>query len=316
MTRLTGIFASGFLATAAATVVVVSGQTIDLKGNRVSYCSYEAAVYSSGVPGRGGQNLILFPPVGKPLQIGIPVALGRLAYSPDGTSIYAGAAGESDPRGRLVQVQILPTQSHYLPESANIGELHSIASDGRDLILFSGSYGPVGSRSCGMFLLRLREKVVSKVLDDQSDGCRFVSGWLAVSLSPDGHRGTAVHNGDLVVFDLPSGNSRVLGRGFERASWSQDGKWLAALVVGNNETVVLFDAETLMRRRTLKSSGVAWSPDSKYLLGQTSRGCGLLSYAGSLEKIEVSSGKRMVIATSRCQVNRATYGWVCFNPVQ
>jgi hypothetical protein len=70
------------------------------------------------------------------------------------------------------------------------------------------------------------------------------------------------------------------------------------------------NAATLSPQRVLGNSELDWSPDSHYLLGmKRSDTCGFRE-AGTLEAIDVPSGKRTTVENSRCQVDSATTGWV------
>lgn len=271
---------------------------------------YSAAYYSSGVPGRGGQRIEVYPLAGNSFAIPLPLVLGRIAYSPKGDSLYGAVAANASAGLRIVRVQFDPTRVTGIPGSAGIGELHSLAITSAGGVVFSGSEDSGEGRSCGIFRIDPVRHGVHKVLDNPGDGCRYVSAWLRISVSPDDRRVLAVRRGELGVIDLVSGSSQSLGGGFADGEWSPDGKWIAALVEGSREEGVLFDANTLARQRVLKISGVKWSPDSRFLLGLTPRGCGSTPYAGTLEMFELASEKVTELASSKCQVNQPTIGWI------
>jgi WD40 repeat protein len=236
--------------------------------------------------------------------------LGRIAYSPSGDSLDGEVAAGAAAGSRIVSVQFGPTRIAGVPGSVGVGKLNSIAIAPNGIIVFSGSYGTGKDHGCGVFLLDPAVPHVRKVLDQAGADCRYAAAWLRVSVSPDGLHAVAVRGGELAVIDLVSGAIKSIGTGFQEANWSPDGQWLAALVDGDREEAVLFDARTVARGKVLKISGAKWSPDSRFLLGLTSSGCGSMSYAGTLETVEVASGKRAQIESSHCRVNQATFGWI------
>jgi len=118
----------------------------------------------------------------------------------------------------------------------------------------------------------------------------------------------AIHNRRLELVDLDHVTSKPLGDGLFMAAWSPDGKWLAALLetAGKHETV-LMDASSLKRVRVLGDSDLEWSPDSRYLLGVDDH-CG--AYYGTLVMMDIETGSRTSIESSRCKINQDTIGWV------
>jgi len=271
---------------------------------------YSAAYYRSGTPGRDDQSIEVFALAGSPLKIPLPVVLGRIAYSPQGDSVYGEVALGAAAGSRIVRVQFEPTRFAGVPGSAGVGKLNSIAVAPNGTIVFSGSYASGEVHDCGVFVLDPAVPRVRKVLDQADTGCRYAPAWLALSVSPDGVRAAAVRSGELDVIDLVSGTVKSIGTGFQEANWSPDGRWLAGLVDGDKEEAVLFDARTLARGKVLGISGARWSPDSTFLLGLTPHGCGSMSYAGTLEAVEVASGRRAQFESSHCRVNQATFGWI------
>jgi WD40 repeat protein len=134
--------------------------------------------------------------------------------------------------------------------------------------------------------------------------------WQDFSLSLDGERAVGIHDRRLQLIDLVHGTTRPLGDELFIAAWSPDGKWLACVENGENGRTILMDAATLSPQRVLGNSELDWSPDSHYLLGmKRSDGC-IFTEAGTLEAIDIQSGKRTTIRSSRCQVDTATTGWV------
>lgn len=132
---------------------------------------------------------------------------------------------------------------------------------------------------------------------------------MDLSLSPDGERAVARHNDRVELIDIAGGTAEPLREDFFIAAWSPDGKWLAALERGEKGHTILLDAKTLTPVRVLGPSELDWSPDSQYLLGMKQHDwCG--PYSGTLETINIETGERTTIKSSKCHVNQATTGWV------
>jgi hypothetical protein len=95
-------------------------------------------------------------------------------------------------------------------------------------------------------------------------------------------------------------------------AWSPDGRWISA--IKDDGRIVLIDSDDTERRRDRGPAGggpVEWSPDSKYMLAPRSQlRCALSLYFESLEAIEVETGKRILIKTSRCEVGPGWSGWI------
>ena len=134
--------------------------------------------------------------------------------------------------------------------------------------------------------------------------------WRDLSLSPDGERAVATHNRQHQLIDLVHATAKPLVDEVFIAAWSPDGKWLAHVENSENGRTILMDAANLPPEHVLGNSELDWSPDSHYLLGmKRSDGC-IFQVGGTLEAIDILSGKRATIRSSRCQVDNATTGWV------
>ena len=101
----------------------------------------------------------------------------------------------------------------------------------------------------------------------------------------------------------------------KREAWSPNGRWIAAIHdTGGREEIVLIDGSNTSRRRILASTedGIFyWSPDSKYLLiSRSELLCGPFTMYGSLQTVDIETGKRMRIASSHCRVLTNTTGWM------
>jgi hypothetical protein len=186
----------------------------------------------------------------------------------------------------------------------------------QDKVVFSGKCRPPNEMGCGIFELGLRDGKFRKVLD--SPGCLtasgFLSEWQIVSMSPDGKKVVAIEggrSGQLQLIDLAQGTRKGLGGGFSRAKWSPDGKWIAAVEEKGKRQTILFETSTFRRRRSLGNTTGEWSPDSRFLLGWKDSNCS--DNVGTLEAIDIDTGKRTLIASSMCnviEVNESSATWM------
>ncbi len=111
----------------------------------------------------------------------------------------------------------------------------------------------------------------------------------------------------LELIDLVRRDTRSLGEGYVKASWSPDGRWIAALENGGKWRTVLIDAGDFTKKRTLVTTEVEWSPDSRYLLRV--KPCPRAD-SGTIETLNVDSGEVVAIESSKCKVNQTTTGWL------
>jgi hypothetical protein len=269
-----------------------------------------AAYYPAFCSSPGGSvgllNLEVFPDKGEAINISLPFGLGRFTYGPDGRALY----GERRDKHELYRIDFNPIRASAVPAQASIKPIHSIAVSAReDRLLISGGYEEGGNQYCGVFEVSLPSGALRSVL--QSPDCRYLSAWLDLSLSPDGTQAVAVHSRSihsLDLIDIARGQAKSLGTGFMKASWSPDGRWIAALEYGSKLRTVLFDARRLSRARSLGESEVQWSPDSRYLLTVNPRGCS--DESGTVQTLDIHTGMKTTIESSKCQVYQPTTGWV------
>jgi hypothetical protein len=273
-------------------------------------CSYSAAFYSSATAMTGSPELTVFPLDGKAFAMPLPFPLGAFTYSPDGKALYAVAG--LDPRnprgpGGLLRIDFNPIHVSPVPGSLALGVSRLAVSVHQDKIIISGAYQPGNDVTCGVFELSVPSGNVRQIL--QQPDCDAASSWAYLSLSPDGERAVATHNHRLELIDLVHGTIKSVEDGLLMASWSPDGKWLAALENGGRGRTILMDASNFERRRFLETSDVKWSPDSRYLLGWKKLDfCG--PDFGTLQMVNIENGKIITIKSSRCRVNQTTTGWL------
>ncbi len=271
--------------------------------------SYSVAVYSPGPAFLDLQRLMVYPFRGKPIAIPLPFALSRLTFGPSGEAIYAGAmiAPRRPPKPGIFKVEFNPVRATSVPGSLELGAASMVVSKRQDKIVISGGHGRGSDAVCGIFELSLTNGNLRQVL--QESNCSYTGSWLYLTLSPDGVQAVGIREHRLGVIHLSDGATRFLGYGYDMAAWSPDGKWIAALESSGKERTIIFDASDFSQHRTLEASDVIWSPDSRYLLVWKAHAvCG--AYLGTLETMDVETGKRLPIESSRCQVSESAVGWV------
>ena len=270
------------------------------------------AFCASGDSGVGLNELIVFPTSKRAITISLPFALGRFTFSPDGRALY-GEPMLGPPKGRvrgLYKIDFNPIRVSAIPTQASLKSIHSIAVSAReDRLLISGGFEEGDDQHCGVFEIGLPDGTLRPVLE--SPDCYYLSAWWGLSLSPDGAQAVAVHSRrihSLDLIDIARRQVRSLGTGFAKASWSPDGRWIAALEEGGKWRTVLFDAQTLARVKMLGTSEAQWSPDSHYLLAVSGRWC--FNESGTVQTLDIHSGVKTTVGSSKCQVYQTTTGWV------
>jgi hypothetical protein len=203
----------------------------------------------------------------------------------------------------LYKIEFNPIRATLIPGTQDIGEVHSIAvSAQEDKLVVSGRYRR--NQPCGVFEIHLPGGLVDNIIE--TPDCRYVSAWLSLSLSPTAEHGVAVHERHLELIDFAKKSVVSLGDGYSEASWSPDGRWIAALEWAKQRTVLL-DGREFSGRAVLGDSEVRWSPESRFLLRV--RPC-RFSDSGTIEALEIASGKTVVVKSSNCEVYQPTTGWV------
>jgi hypothetical protein len=134
--------------------------------------------------------------------------------------------------------------------------------------------------------------------------------------SPDGKYIVRKEAKHLVLDDSKDGSRHALKdfRVVTGWNWSPDSRWLAVVDGGR---LILVDAlNPSGRHRSLgsnhASSFLAWSPDSQRILlsNETQFSCSLFLYFGSLQVIDVLTGKRAEVKGSHCEISGGWVGWV------
>jgi len=270
---------------------------------RPDYPYIPAFISTTSSPGH--TQLFVFPLRGGPSKIPVQTASGPFAYSPDGKALYGECTPDPDDNTKFAMCRIDLKTGIATPLAGSIGlyGLNIAVSPHEDCILVAGVLRREKDLR-GLFELTLPSGTIRIILLQGEPSIR--SAWSHLSIAPDAKRAAASHDGRLEVIDLVQSRVELLDAAFYIAAWSPDGKWLAALENRESGRTILMDATTLQRRRMLGPSELDWSPDSHYLLGLKS--CD--SDYGTIEVIDVETGDRMAVDSSKCQINQATAGWV------
>lgn len=275
--------------------------------------SYRAAFIING-------ELTVFSSMGLPVRLPVLTGSGVTQYSRDGRSLYASYTSAESDRSEIRKVDLRTNRVSKVLRIPGFTAVVSFAiSHDESRIIVSGRYRGATAFVCGIFEVRPGKiEMPRRFFHEDGRICDVTRLWRDVSLSPDDKRAVAWEPGPAVVrlIDLDSGVVQSIGRG-ARVSWSPDGKWIAVLD-GSSDTyhVVLLKPSEPPEKKDLGSTDgltLAWSPDSRYLLlwGVEARCLATgFGYWGSLDIADVQSGQRAMIASSRCQVNNSTGGWV------
>jgi hypothetical protein len=258
--------------------------------------------------------LLVFPSAGPkiaiPLPEGLPGDFRPIAFAPDGRALY-GQRNDPNADEGLIQIEFNPINKTVVPGSEGFHTIWFVSGplpSGR--LIVSGWSKTLGRGECGAYEIDPKTGQSDAMLIGTHPSC----GGGAGVVSPDSRRLLTYSSGELRVVDLVTGTSELIGKAGGFGAWSPDGRWLAGFLerAGSRE-LVLIDAVNFAKRRGL---GIApangrpvWSPDSKELLVERSQSrCGdLLS---SLEVVNVESGRRTPVPSSKCEIYTGIAGWV------
>jgi len=278
---------------------------------------HNAAFYSGDIDeggyGTGLQSLVVFPNSGNSFTIRLPFAIGYYAQNSNGKVLYAEAIYDDSvlkrktptvPEGSgIFRIELESMDAQRIPGSADIVVFSMALSSREDKLVVSGRLRREGRRICGLFDVFLTDGAIKPVIE--TSDCEYLSSWSHLSVSPDGERAVANHRGSLEVIDLRTKAVRRLGPYDGAAEWSPDGAWLA---VAEDRGTAILDAKTLKKHHQVGVTYAKWSPDSRFLLGGTSRGCPG-GYFWTLQAVDAMTGKRQTIDSSKCKINRGTLTW-------
>jgi len=293
--------------------------------------SYYPAVYESA---QDSGRLIVFPLNRSKYFLPVPGLHGGVVYGSDGRTVYVTTAERREipgGGGRLGTVAVpglfkVDLESgHVAAISGSTEFLYILAfavSQRQDRVVVSGHRWSPGHDTCGLYMVSVPNGEVDAVF--ASSNCDKLP-YGAISLAPDGKRAVTVRGGRLDILDLVSGSDtpwKDTGDRFWRAEWSPDGKWIAALALtggarGNDggSRTVLLDPSDPARRRDFDGNNdkeAVWSPDSRSLLHAvwSPRPKPSVADCLTLETLDIDTGRRQAIETSRCQLSSNSIGWI------
>lgn len=244
----------------------------------------------------------------------LPVRLDFLSYVRRGNALYGLWVLKRPPCFYRLDLDLSPVAVRPLACREDLLTAFDLTvSDREDFLLVSGIMQEGGLRRCGVFEFRLPGLETRQVLDAGTcESPRFESAWTSLSVSPDGSQAVAVRHNRLELVDVTRQSARPVAEGIAKAGWSPDGDWIAALDLrGRTE---LLDTRDFKVRRTMAGSEVQWSPDSRYLLRVRPCFFPIASNGvGTIEALEVATGKSVQIQSSKCAVDNHSTGWVSAN---
>jgi hypothetical protein len=257
--------------------------------------------------------LAVYPPSGSPLTLPLPAALSGdfqvVSFGSTGRVIYIQPRNGGVPEG-LAEIDLGPTRLAAVPGSLGLSTVWHLAGPSNGHVYVSaGTRAAGGLWRCGVFDVDTSSASLRPLRVGAYTNCGPGRGMFG-EVSPDGRRVLDYQGDRLAVDDLVGGSVIALGSGLSDGAWSPDGRWIAAWGRGR---ITLVDADNPSRHRDLgrcSGGGARWSPDSKYLLlSKQELRCSVALYFGTLEIVEVSSGKRVTVKSSRCSAG-GWFGWV------
>lgn len=258
-------------------------------------------------------NLIVFPPGKSDVSVEIPYRLGVFTYSASGRAIYTSS---TTPEGTcLNRIDLSPVRATAAACPSNLGGVFSIAVSAKeDKAFVSGRIKEGAQFRCGIFEVRMPEGAIRPVLVLPTCGSNkdFADSPTSISLSPTADHLVAIRNDVLELIGVENGTTQPIGEGFARASWSPDGRSIAALT--RRDRTIIFDVSSWKKTKELPESTVQWSPDSRYLL--RIRWCRFpraVNPVGTIEILNVNTGKSVAVESSKCSVDSGAVGWVSNN---
>jgi Tol biopolymer transport system component len=264
-------------------------------------------------------DLTLFPLNAPARAINIKFPVWIVRFAGDGRSLYASlrAAQGTGIEQYLVRIDLDTMRSTPVDGTQGFGVNDFAVTPNSSKILILGRHQEGSTRKCGVFEVTVSTGAARQVLENS---CADQPSWTGLAIAPDGNRAVANYGNTtersyrLYLIDLKDGATTSLGD-IRRAAWSPDGRWIAA-IDWRRRRAVLLDAHDYSRRRDLGSAtALAWSPDSRYLLlwKYPLLRCGIgidVEPGASFEIMEVASGKKKPVPSSRCQLTGGPLGWI------
>lgn len=265
---------------------------------------YEAAHYDHDAvyvfPNGGKEFSIQLPP-------NVPAIANLIGFASSGRSAYlqVPSAAVLHLSDELIQVDFSPLRLFSIPGSGGLGEMVSVTNSGSGNLLVAAAYG---QGLCGAYEIDTSHGTHRPIWTESAGpDCRFV----VQQIEPDGKRVLIGDHVNFKVINTVTGMvelSGIAGRG----AWSPDGNWLA---ISKKSEIIIFDGRTFAVRKHFRASSVdghlVWSPDSKRILFvQQELRCSLQDDFESIAVLDIDTGKKWVISSSRCMVTNSRIGWI------
>lgn len=259
--------------------------------------------------------LLLFPMHGPELKVDLPTGLNAnftlIGSSPDGKAIYLGRSSYPEPYPGITRIEFSPARRSIVPGSAGLGQIWNlIESPQSGKIFVSASTMRDGRPECGDYEIDPGAGIFRPLRIAAYPECFG-------SVSPDGKRDLRIKrelrapSGQLILRELATGAEQIIGKGYAAASWSPDGRWIAA--VHEPKDIVLIDTNNLSKKIKLGSGDgpLVWSPDSKWLvLPRSELSCVFTLYFESLQILNVETRRKTKIPSSHCDVLGGATAWL------
>lgn len=246
-----------------------------------------------------------------------------IVYGDDGKTIYGWVPGTTG----IFKLNLATYKRTLVPGTEMLGwkglPFAQFTVSERHDLLVSFRRDFVEEKGCGLYSFSLSTGQPREIRRETP--CRTQLSDLA--LSPDGKSMLAVERPgvaggfQLDVVDLASGSIAPISPKYEHAQWAPNGQWVAAeeTIAERNPTasrLVLLDPINFKFRRSLGEAPhrpkFAWSPDSRFLLiPKPQVSCSLyFPDVSSLQTIEVTTGRKAIIGSSRCRFGGGSVGWI------
>jgi len=239
------------------------------------------------------------------MPAGLPIDRNAIAFSQDGETLYTESSNPLGPSTGVYRITFNPPRDQLVAGSEGLVASTCVHASPEGLVVSGWSRS---DNIRGAFLIDPSTATRRAV----SPGKASVCGSSRGTASPDGNRVLADSGKGFGILEARTGiTTTIKGMGRpDYCTWSPDSQLIACV---RGKQIVLIDVDDPSRIRDLGTMGerpIEWSPDSKYLLLPTSRGCALTAYGESLEVVEVSRGVRRPVESSHCKVTAGTLGWL------
>lgn len=202
-----------------------------LQGRPFSELSYSPALYFDGYPGEG-PSITVFPFVGEAVLIPMPLHISSLVTDHGGRSLYVGGGREG-----IFRLEFNPTRLISIAASEKLGRAEKIVSIDENSAFLSGT---ATSGAFALSELNLHNGDVRQIFASPQR-----LHYVEFRVLPDRSRALGNLGGQLQIIDLKTGVSKPILEDFRDASWSPDGRWVAAMPRDYSRAVLLKAADFL-----------------------------------------------------------------------